>query len=112
MAKHNANWTPDVDETHPTAPRNRDELVQRNRAKAAPSGVGPAPRTEPADTYAVQGSTHPEDVRAGPGDAGSARSPNQPTTPIETPERRGATAKILMAVVALGVIAFFILMLT
>jgi hypothetical protein len=120
MAKPNADWTPDRDDPQPSAPKNRDERVQINRGREpAPGsssddvetgaqrlspGIAPTPRTEPADTFAVQESSHPGDVRAGPGDAGSSGSPHRSTEPAKAPDTSGRRMALWIAI-ALGVLA-------
>ena len=99
MAKHDPKWTPDVDEAPSTHPKTRDELVQENRARreaepaaapqeadsesGTPSSVPLTPRTEPARTTMVNAAgDDARGVRAGPGDAGAASTPTQPTQPV------------------------------
>lgn len=119
MTRKDFEWEPDIGKAPATAPKNRDQLVQENRARrieepaAAPmetdseSGTpgteAHAPRAEPPRTRAEQvAGTEKRDVRAGPGDAGAA------DTPTRSPERLRGTRdnwrRALMIVVAIAVI--------
>ena len=122
MAKHQATWTPDVDNTEKPAthPKTREELVQENRARreaepaaapqetdsetGTPASVAPAPRTDPARTPAVNvAETQKHDVRAGPGDAGRQDTPEQlPATPPRRPSERARG--IALAIFIVGVL--------
>lgn len=128
MAKHNAKWTPDVEDGPSTAPKTRDNLVQANRARrqtepaAAPqetdseSGSPLAvaltpPRTEPFRTDAVHtAETGQHDVRAGPGDAGASDSPMHSTKPAPGHNDSWRRVIAIVAVVFIvGVVASIVL---
>jgi hypothetical protein len=119
MTRKDAEWEPDIGKAPVTAPKNRDQLVQENRARrieepaAAPqetdseSGTPgtepPSPRTEPARTHAVNvAGTEKRDVRAGPGDAGAADTPTR--SPERMPGSRDNWRRALVILVAIGVI--------
>lgn len=119
MAKHDANWTPETDDTPPSAPKTRDELVQENRAAEdarpdsddrAPSGVPLNPRTEPVRTHAVHAAeTGQHDVRVGPGDAGAADRPDR--APVPPQRRSDSWGRALGIVGVVAVIAIVVLIL-
>lgn len=119
MAKHEPNWTPDAHEPPTTHPKTRDQLVQESRARretepaaapqetdsesATPGSVPVTPRTEPVRTHAVHATDTDKrrDVRAGPGDAGAADSPDRPTTPVPGRKDTWSRALGILAVAAL-----------
>jgi hypothetical protein len=119
MARKNADWEPDIGEAPVTAPKNRDQLVQENRARrieepaaapletdsesGTPGTVPSADRQDSARTRAEKvAGTEKRDVRAGPGDAGAA------DTPTRSPERLRGTRdnwrRALVILVAIAVI--------
>ena len=118
MIRKDAEWTPDIGKAPVTAPKNRDQLVQENRARrieepaAAPletdsesgtprhAGACPLARSRPERKPRPSPGRKKRDVRAGPGDAGAA------DTPTRSPERlRGTRDNWRGALVILVVIA-------
>lgn len=126
MAKHDAKWTPDVDEAPTTHPKTRDQLVQENRARrvsepaaaphetdsesGTPGAVPLTPRTEPVRTQAVHAAeTGQHDVRAGPGDAGASDTPMHTTEPVS--DRKDSWSRAIGIILAALVIAVIVALL-
>lgn len=131
MAKHDPKWTPEADEGPATYPKTREELVQQNRARrqdepaaapqetdsetGTPAAVPLNARTEPIQSTVVEAgapdrNTDPDDVRAGPGDAGAADRPDR--APVASPGRKdtwtrafGILAVVLVVAVLIGLFA-------
>jgi hypothetical protein len=123
MARKNADWTPEVDEKPADAPKNRDQLVQEHRQRsvdepaAAPRETDaeaagesgetedrPIPRKEPVKTYAVNTGEATREVKAGPGDAGSAESPRTTPEPARVPRNSGSRMLMIAGLVIVALL--------
>lgn len=126
MAKNN--WTPDTDEKPADAPKNRDQLVEEHRMRevrepaSAPRETdaeaggnsdlteeGPIPRKDPAKTYTVNTQSKASDVKAGPGDAGGARSPRTTPEPVRQPRASGTRMLVIGGAVLIVVLLLALL---
>lgn len=120
MAKHDAKWTPDTDDTVTTHPKTREQLVQENRARreaepaaapqetdsesGTPSAVPLNARTEPLHSQTVHAAESGQhDVRVGPGDAGAAETTTQSTQPV--PGRKDSWSRAIGIILAVTLIA-------
>ncbi|MEM9756486.1 MAG: hypothetical protein AAF914_10860 [Pseudomonadota bacterium] len=115
MTKHDAKWTPDVDNAPTTHPKTRDQLVQENRARreaepaaaphetdsesGTPGAIPLPPRAQRARNHAAYAAeTGQHDVRVGPGDAGASSTPLQTTEPV--PGRNDGWSRAVGIIVA------------
>jgi hypothetical protein len=128
MARHDTDWAPDTVPGPKMPPETREQLVQDNRARreqepaAAPqetdsesgaSAQAPMGRIEPLRGTVPAPETggearkrpvgrDPADVRAGPGDAGSQRTPKRRTWP--DPRRSDSWGRALGSIVVIVLI--------